>query len=53
MILRAGPISVTYDSGTLRYIRCGGVEVLRQLYVALRDSRWGTIPGRVSDESIS
>ena len=53
MILTAGPISVTYDSGTLRYIRCGGVEVLRQIYVALRDSRWGTIPGRVSDESIA
>jgi hypothetical protein len=53
MILTAGPISVTYDSGTLRYIRCGGVEVLRQIYVALRDSRWGTIPGRVSGESIA
>jgi hypothetical protein len=53
MILKAGPISVTYDSGTLRYIRCGGVEVLRQIYVALRDSRWSTIPGRVSDENIT
>jgi hypothetical protein len=53
MILTAGPISVTYDSGTLRYIRCGGVEVLRQIYVALRDSRWGTVPGRVSGESIA
>ena len=53
MILTAGPISVTYDSGTLRYIRSGGVEVLRQIYVALRDSHWGTIPGRISDESIA
>src|SRR6185295_16885772 len=52
MILTAGPISVTYDSGALRYIRCGGVEVLRQIYVALRDSHWGTVPDRVSDESI-
>ena len=50
--LRAGPVSLTYASGSLRYLRCGGVEVLRQIYFAIRDPQWGTIPGRISREEI-
>lgn len=50
--LRAGPVSLTYASGSLRYLRCGGVEVLRQIYFAIRDPQWGTIPGRISREDI-
>jgi hypothetical protein len=41
--LRAGPVTAVYDNGDLRYIRVGGVEVVRRLYSAVRDHNWGTV----------
>src|SRR4051794_871857 len=48
--LRAGPLSLRYEEGGLRYIRLGDREVLRRVYVAVRDRNWGTIlrPSRTS-----
>ena len=40
--LVAGPISVMFDNGALRYIRYRGVEVLRGIAYILRDRNWGT-----------
>lgn len=47
--LRAGPLSVCYENGTLRYIRLGQMEVVHQVYSAVRDHNWGTIPGVLTD----
>lgn len=41
--LRAGPLSLVYEAGDLRYIRLGDHEILRRVYVAIRDQNWGTI----------
>ena len=41
--LRAGPLSLMYEAGDLRYIRLGNQEILRRVYVALRDRNWGTV----------
>src|SRR5436309_1746995 len=41
--LRAGPLLLLYESGDLRYIRLGEREILRRVYVAVRDRNWGTI----------
>ena len=41
--LRAGPLSLIYEAGDLRYIRLGQREILRRVYVALRDRNWGTV----------
>jgi D-apionolactonase len=41
--LRAGRLSLIYESGDLRYIRLGQREILRRVYVALRDRNWGTV----------
>ena len=41
--LRAGPLSLSYEDGELRSIRLGEREVLRRVYVAVRDRNWGTI----------
>ncbi|MFC1976295.1 hypothetical protein ACFLXQ_07840 [Chloroflexota bacterium] len=41
--LRAGPLSLVYEAGDLRYIRLGNQEILRRVYVALRDRNWGTV----------
>ncbi len=42
--LRAGPLSVIFENGDLRTIRLGEHEILRRLYVAIRDRNWGTVP---------
>ena len=41
--LRAGPLSLIYEEGDLRYIKLGDHEILRRLYVAIRDRNWGTV----------
>ena len=46
--LRAGPLAARLEGIDLRYVRVGGVEVVRRLFVAVRDNAWGTIPPRVS-----
>lgn len=50
--LRAGPLSLTYENGLVRYIRLGSADVLLMIYAAVRDHNWGTIPARLSDEQI-
>ncbi len=44
--LRAGPFSMIYTAGEIRYVQLAGREVLRRLYVAVRDENWFTIPSR-------
>ena len=48
--LRAGPLSLYYDPnlGDLRYLRLGDRELVRRIYVAVRDRNWGTIPAVLS-----
>ena len=45
--LQAGPLSMIYTEGELRYVYLAGREVLRRIYVAVRDANWSTIPSRV------
>lgn len=45
--LRAGPLTLIYEAGDLRYLRLGDHEILRRIYVAVRDGNWGTIPPRL------
>ena len=42
--LRAGPLTLELEEGDLRYIRLGDRELLRRVYVAVRDPNWGIIP---------
>ncbi len=51
--LRAGPLTVRYMDGDLRTIRLGSREVLRRVYVAVRDHNWNTIPATLSNVRIS
>ncbi|MCL4535466.1 MAG: hypothetical protein M1370_09955 [Bacteroidetes bacterium] len=41
-VLRAGPLRAVYEAGKLRNIRLGGSEILRQIYVGVRDPNWDT-----------
>ncbi|HYB03634.1 MAG TPA: hypothetical protein VED17_04180 [Nitrososphaerales archaeon] len=47
--LRAGPLSAILQDGMIRYVRIGDVEIVRRLYMALRDQNWNTIPTTFSD----
>lgn len=50
--LRAGPLSLLFEAGDLRYLRLGEHEIVRRIYVAVRDHNWATIPMRVSELKI-
>jgi hypothetical protein len=43
--LRAGQVTALLDGIDLRYVRLGSLEVVRRIYVAVRDQNWNTIPG--------
>ena len=40
--LRAGPLTVDFDNGALRYIKVGGKEAIRNIAFVVRDKDWGT-----------
>jgi hypothetical protein len=42
--LRAGPLSLGFVAGEIRRVRIGGREILRRVYVAVRDRNWRTLP---------
>jgi D-apionolactonase len=48
-LLRAGPLSAELENGQLRYIRIGGVEVLRAIAYLVRDENWGTFAPVLED----
>lgn len=48
-VLTAGPLTAELDGGNLRYLRVGGVEVLRALAFLVRDENWGTYIPTLSD----
>lgn len=50
--LWAGPVSLVYEGGDLRYLTVAGREAIRRIYVAVRDPNWGTVPAELSDVRI-
>ena len=50
--LCAGPLSIIFEAGDLRYIRFGDNELLRRVYVAIRDRNWDTILPQLSNLQI-
>jgi len=49
--LRAGPLAALWQEGDLRGIRLGEVELLRRVYVSVRDENWDTIPASMTNVS--
>src|SRR5258706_3964033 len=48
-ILKAGPLSVEFENGQLRYLKVSGVEVLRVVGFLIRDKDWGTATPAISN----
>ena len=51
--LRAGPVTAVLEGGDLRYVKVGGREVIRRLYVGVRNQNWDTIPARYSEYRVT
>jgi D-apionolactonase len=51
-ILRAGPLTVVYDHGDFRYVRLGDHEILRRVFMLVRDHNWGTAANTYSHEHL-
>jgi hypothetical protein len=49
LILRAGPLTMRYENGDLRYVRLGEREIIRRLYAAVRGPNWETAPNVLSN----
>jgi len=50
--LRAGPLEAIWESGDLRGVRLKGLEILRRVYVSVRDVNWDTIPASMTNLSL-
>ncbi len=50
--LRAGDLTVDFQDGDLRCLSMGSQELVRRVYVAVRDPNWNTIPGSISDLAV-
>jgi len=51
-MLHAGSLTATLQNGELRWIRLGAREVLRRVYMAVRDENWGTVPGVITNYQV-
>ncbi len=51
--LKAGPLDVLFEDGGLRYIRLGSREIVRRIYVAVRDRHWETIASTMPGPEIT
>lgn len=47
--IRAGPLSAVLQDGVIRYVKFGETEIVRRVYMALRDQNWNTIPTTYSN----
>ena len=48
-LLHAGPLTLRFDAGDLRYLKLGEREMIRRIYAAVRDRNWGTVPAEISN----
>ena len=51
--LKAGPFTMIYENGFIRYIKYGDNEIVRMIYMALRDKNWGTYLPEIKYEKIN
>lgn len=52
MTFECGPVTFLYQNGMIRSVMHGKTELIRRIYMALRDSAWNTIPYTVSKPEI-
>ena len=51
--LTAGPLTLIFEEGAIRYIKYRDHEVIRRIYAAVRDKEWRTVPGKIENLKIN
>lgn len=51
-VLQAGPLTMLFDNGDLRYIKLGEREILRRVYVGVRDHNWATLRPQLNNQTL-
>jgi D-apionolactonase len=51
--LRAGPLRLIYEAGEIRYVRLENREIVRRIYVTLRDGNWATLLPSITNLEIN
>ena len=51
--IKSGPLNLIYESGDLRYIKFNNIEIVRRVYVAVRDQNWDTVAPTISNVQIN
>ena len=51
--LKAGLLSMVYENGNIRHISLGSHEIIRMIYMAVRNNEWLTIDPVISDEELN
>jgi hypothetical protein len=51
--LKTGPLELALDGADLRYVRFAGTEIVRRLYVAVRDEQWATPTATLEPAEVS
>ena len=51
--IKAGPLNLFYEAGDLRYIKFKEKEIVRRVYVAVRDHNWDTVIPTISNIQIN
>jgi D-apionolactonase len=51
-LLKSGPLTLLYESGSIRYVRYGDKELVRSIYSALRDHNWDTVEPELENEHV-
>jgi hypothetical protein len=52
-IVQAGGLTVELEGPQIRTVRAGDVEILRGVYMGVRDEQWGTVAGSLSGLELS
>ncbi len=50
--LRAGDLELCFHNGNVRYIQSGDTEIIRMIYLAVRDRNWGTLSTEIHNLNI-
>ncbi len=50
--MRAGKLTMLYSEGSLRYISCGNMEIIRMIFAAVRDRNWLTVKPVITVKNI-
>jgi hypothetical protein len=53
VMLRAGAMRLVYCEGMIRAIMAGDVEIVRRIYVAVRDDIWNTVHYTITNKSVT